>query len=206
MKLLESVIAITEARRDDLTYTEKKVKDQLQRVTVALNGAESATMSRLAKRYERLEKSLAKMKEQRDRLNETLKDKTSELFAVEDVVVTRVVETASFTLTLAKEVKSAEPIIKKDYEAIAAALIKILPDDLQSKVDEITALYTTITPPKDPPKKLSVSPITEGILTTLKGITAALISRAKSLAKWSVKYDQKLDSLEDKFKEIKSKK
>lgn len=208
MKLIQMLLSesmIAEARKPNLPYNEKMVKNKLDRVTVTLSGTDSGAMSRLAKRYERLERSLEAMKKQRDAMNERLKEDVADFFDAEEAVVTRVVETASFTLTLAKEVKKAEPALKKDYEAIANELAKLIPEELQTKIDEITALYTTIIPPKDPVKKLTVSPISEGVISTVKAAIRAIGSKLKQFLKWGSSYDKKLGDLQTKLAEVKKK-
>lgn len=209
MELIKSLLKesfITEARKPNLPYSEKMVKNKLDRVTVALEGTESAALSRVAKRYTRLEKSLEAMKVQREELNERLKDEVAGLFDAEDAVVTRVVETVSFTLTLAKEIQKVEPTVKRDYEAIANELAKLIPEELQSKIEEITQLYTTIIPPKPPVKKISVAPINEGLISTIKAAVRAVATKARQMIRWGTSYDSKLQGLQDKLKDLKKKK
>lgn len=200
---------ITEARNPKLKYTDKVVKDKLERVTVTLESTDSATMSRLAKRYVRLETSLKAMQEKRNEMNAKLKGVVEGMFDPEDAVVTRVVETVSFSLTMAKEVAKDIPESKKlDYEAIAKELIKLIPEELQSKVQEITDTYTKIIPAstKAGVKSLSVSPLEEGVVDVAKKAMRALVSRSRQFIQWATGYDKKLSKLEARFNEVKSRK
>lgn len=197
---------VMEARRPNLPYSEKMVKNKLDRVIVTLEGTESAALSRVAKRYVRLEKSMEAMKKQRDEMNERLKEEVAGLFDSEDAVVTRVVETVSFTLTLAKEIQKVEPTVKRDYEAIANELAKLIPEELQSKVDEITQLYTTIIPPKPPVKRISVAPISEGVITTVKAAIRAMASKLREFLRWGAKYDAQLEGLKTQLQVLKQRK
>lgn len=187
---------LMEARKKGGNYTEKRVKDVLERVTLTLSGSESANMTRLAKRYARLEVSIKAMKEKHDEMNAMLKNDVADLFNAEDIILTRVVETASFTLQLAKEVKKTKGTVEVDYESIMTALIELIPNELQAKVEEITKKYTKDIPAKDPVKKLTVSKevVKEGIRDLAKWAASFL----KSVTSWAMRYDSKLDRLKAK--------
>lgn len=190
-------LTLLEARKEGGVYTEKQVKGVLERVTIALEGTESANMTKVAKRYARLEVSLKAMKEKHEKLNEQLKETVQGLFDAEDVVLTRVVETAQFTLTMAKEIKKTEPTKSVDYEKIAAELAKLIPAELQEKIDEITKQYTNLIPPKDPVKKLSVSKevVKEGIFDSVVKLKNWAMSMLKKATSWAAGYDSKLNNL-----------
>lgn len=190
-------LTLLEARKEGGVYTEKQVKGVLERVTIALEGTESANMTKVAKRYARLEVSLKAMKEKHEKLNEQLKETVQGLFDAEDVVLTRVVETAQFTLTMAKEIKKTEPTKSIDYEKIAAELAKLIPAELQEKIDEITKQYTNLIPPKDPVKKLSVSKevVKEGIFDSVVKLKTWAMSMLKKATSWAAGYDSKLNAL-----------
>lgn len=181
-----------EERRQDLKYTEKQVKGVLDRVSIELAGSEAANMTKLAKRYARLEASIKAMKEKHEELNTRLKGDVAGLFEAEEAVLTRVVETAQFTLTMAKEIKKADTS-EVDYTSIIAALSVLIPDELQAKIEQITTKYTKVVPAKDPIKRLSVSKevVKEGLMDWVKGFVASIMS-------WASRYDAKLDRLKEK--------
>jgi hypothetical protein len=121
-------LTLLEARKaSGVKYSEKQVKGVLDKVTATLSGTDSASMTKLARRYARLEASMKKMKEEHEALNTRLKGDVQGYFEAEDVVLTRVVETAQFTLTMAKEIKK-EGTKTVDYEKIIAALSVLVPD------------------------------------------------------------------------------
>jgi len=187
-------LVLLEARKDSAKYTEKQVKGALDRVTAKLSGTESASMTKLARRYARLDASIKKMKEEHDALNTRLKGDIQDYFNAEDVVLTRVVETAQFTLTMAKEVQKGEPTKQIDYEKVIAALSALIPDELQSRVDMITEKYTTIVPPKPPIKRLTVSKeVNEEVLE--EGIIERAKAFFKSIMSWATRFDSKLDKI-----------
>jgi len=201
IKSATPVKKLDESRQQGVTYTEKKAKGMIDKVTATLSGTQSASMTKLAKRYARLEASLKAMKEKHDELNTRLKNEVQDLFEAEDVIYTRVVETAQFTLTMAKEIqKEPEQKTEIDYEKIIAALSMLIPDELQSKVDQVVAKYTTVleVPAKPPVKRLSVSkevgapPVVEGLLDNLKKKFASFV---ESIRSWGERYDKKLDRL-----------
>lgn len=190
-------IIILEIRQPGVKYTEKQVKNVLDKVTATLKGTDAANMTKLAKRYARLEVSMKAMKEKHEELNSRLKGDVQNLFDVEDVVLTRVVETAQFTLTMVKEVQKSEGSTEIDYNSIIIALSALIPDELQSRIDTITEKYTKIIPPKPPVKRLSVSKevVSEGFMDTLKNKAAAFL---KSIMSWATRYDTKLEALKRK--------
>jgi len=184
-------------RRTDLTYIEKKVKDQLDRVIVELNGSESGSLSRLASRYVRLDQAIKVMGKKKDELNAKIKGEVEDLFAAEDIVLTRVIDTVSFTMTVSKKSKSPDKV-QVDYESIAKELAKLIPEDLQSKVEEITDAYTKIIPQADKSPALSVkAKVTEGVVgDAINKITAIIGKLIKKVTAWATKFDVRLGALE----------
>jgi hypothetical protein len=198
---LKEHMLITEARREDLKYIEKKVKDQLERVTLELHGAQSAPLTKLAARYDRLNKAIKTMGEQRDKLNEDIKGKVEDLFAAEDVVLTRVIDTVSFTMTVSRKTKTADKTVV-DYEKIAGELAKLIPDELQPKVDEIVKAYSTLVLGQEKSPALQVkAKVAEGLLSDLGSKLAnAVKTVVKSVASWAKGYDKKLSALKKEAK------
>jgi hypothetical protein len=198
----KETVVLSEARNPDLTYKEKVVKNKIDRVTVELAGNPSGVMSRLTSRYDRLDKAIKTMTVKRNEMNEQIKDTVTDLFNSEDIVLTRVVETVSFTLTLSKLVKSAEqnPKIVVDYESIAKDLAKLIPEELQAQVEAITKMYTEVSIAADKSPALRIKnkneeKLDEGILDSIKGLANKVVKWAKGMASWAVGYDKKLDSL-----------
>jgi citrate lyase gamma subunit len=195
-KMLIEEAAEDRKRRPDLDYQEKFVKKQLDRVIVELTGNESGVLTKLASRYDRLDKAIKVMGQKKNELNAQIKEKVEDLFAAEDVVLTRVIDTISFTMTVSKKSK-VDDKTAVDYKAIAEALAALIPEELQSKVEEITKMYTTVTAQPDKSPALSVkAKVTEGLLGDLKATVVAAIKKViKSIASWSTKFDKKLAAL-----------
>ena len=198
----KETIVLSEARNPDLTYSEKVVKNKIDRVTVELAGNPSGVMSRLTSRYDRLDKAIKAMSVKRNEMNEQIKENVTELFNAEDIVLTRVVETVSFTLILSKLVKSSEqnPKTTVDYEAIAKELAKLIPEELQEQVEAITKMYTEVSIAADKSPALRIKnkndeKLDEGLMDSIKGLAAKVVKWAKSMASWAVGYDKKLAAL-----------
>jgi hypothetical protein len=180
-------------RRTDLKYVEKEAKKQVEKVIVELNGAESGVLTKLASRYERLDKAIKVMAEKKDELNADIKAKVEDLFAAEDVILTRVIETCSFTLTVSKREKQDDKTTV-DYEAIAKALQGLITEELQPQVDEIIKTFTVIEKREDKSPALRVkAKVNEGLLSDLAASVVSLIKKmVKSVASWAPKFDKKL--------------
>jgi len=180
---------LAEARQPDLKYSDKRVKGALEKVTLELQGNNSGAMTRLTKRYERLDRSAKLLTEKRNEVNAQIKNVGDQLFDAEDSIATRIIETISCTIMLTAAQKAADkaPSKKIDFESAYAELAKLVPE-LQEKVDMITAKYTEIIAAKDTPTALRVK-LKEGILDTLKSWIKGFISEIKS---WGTSYDAKL--------------
>lgn len=199
---------IVEARDPKLTYTTKGTKTKVDRVIVALEGSDSASLSRLAKRFSRLDKSLKAMAEAREAMHKRLHETVSGMFDPEEKVLTRVAETVSFSITVAKEVdKVTEESEKRDFEKIANELAKLIPAELQAKVDEITKMYTTVVPgsTKAGMKKVTVDSLNEGVLSTIRQIVGAIGAAIKRFTTWGKSYDDKLGGLKSQLTDAKKK-
>lgn len=189
---------IIEARQANWKYTEKRVKGALDKVTLELEGSDSGAMTRLSKRYERLDKSAKLLKEKRDELNAAVKDVGDRIFDAEDATATRIIETITYTvmLTASQKAEHKAATQKTDYESAFAELAKLIPE-LTSKVDEIRAKYTEMIPPKDTPTALRVKArVAEGLVDSIKKMWNAFMDSIKS---WGMSYDTKLDAIKKKY-------
>ena len=190
---------IVEDRQKDLKYTEKRVKDAIDKVTVELSGDKSGAMTRLMTRYQRLDKAAKLHKEMRDKVNTQIKDVGDRLFDAEDAVATRIIETIQYTVMLTKAEKAENKEAKKDidYASAYSELAKLVPE-LEAQIKAITEKYTTLIPPKDTPTALKVkSKVEEGVVQTM---WKAIKDFAKSVATWGQSYDAKLDAFRRKYK------
>ena len=178
----------------DVKYTEVKVKGEIARVVAELSGNRSGAFTRLGNRYKKLSDAIEKLSEQRNKLNDEIKGRVEELFDATDVVYTRVVETVSVTATLSKASKGESKEVV-NYEKIAEELAKLIPEELQSKVEELTRMYTTMKEGSTRAPALRVT-VNEGVFDTL-------VSKLKgwfgSIIKWASSYDKKLAAIKSQL-------
>lgn len=189
-----------EARQADLEYKESRIKGALKKVTLALQGSNSGAMTRLTKRYERLDKTAKLLKEKRDELNAQIKDVGDRVFDAEDALVTRVIETVTYTvmLTAAEKAETKEPTKKVDYEAAFHELAKLVPE-LDEAAKKLLAKYTELIPAKDTPVGLRVKakePVDEALGSKLKGWWKSL---TEWFGSWTKSYDEKLAAIKKKY-------
>lgn len=132
-----------EARQvhSEIEYKEKKVKGILDRVIAILTGNKSGSFTRLAQRYKRLDRLTKLMKMERDKLNLETKLKVKDLFDAEDEILTRVIDTASLTITLSKE--QTQTIENIDIDAYVEELEQLMPG-LEDQIAALRAKYTTV--------------------------------------------------------------
>ena len=192
------MVELLESRKSEFTYTEKKVKGALQKVTLELKGTNSATITRLAKRYDRLDQMAKAMKERRDELNASIKILGDDLFDAEDTLATRIIETVSFTvmLTAAEKAHHKQPTKKIDFERAFNDLLALVPE-LEQQAQAILDTYTEIIPPKDTPTAVKVkTKVNESLYSTIHKLIKQM---ASSVRKWANVYDRKLNSLKKTY-------
>ena len=191
----ESADFLLEDRRADLNYKEKLVKGQIDRVTVELEAHESGAMTKLASRYFSIDKSVKKLMEIKEKMNAGVKERAEALFNAEDIVLTRVVETVSFGLTLSKQMQTAETTVEKvNYEKIAKELMALISEDLKPQVDAIIkeATTKTVIPASTKSPGLRITPKNEGFVGDAVNKFKELVLRFKN---WARSYDKKLNNL-----------
>lgn len=189
---------LAEGRQPNWKYTEKRVKGSLDKVILELEGADSGAMTRLAKRYERLDKSAKLLKEKRDQLNAAVKDVGDRIFDAEDALATRIIETITYTvmLTAAEKAEHKKPKVEIDFASAYAELARLVPE-LTEQVNAIREKYTTMIPPKDTPTALKVKPkIQEGLLDLVKAQWSKFMDQ---IHRWCRSYDSKLSALKAKY-------
>jgi hypothetical protein len=195
---LPQLQTLVEARQGNWKYTEKRVKGALDKVTLELEGADSGAMTRLAKRYERLDKSAKLLKEKRDQLNAAVKEVGDRIFDAEDALATRIIDTISYTvmLTASEKAESKKPTAKVDYESAYAELARLVPE-LIEQADKIRAKYTEMIPPKDTPVGLRVkAKVQEGLLDFVKAQWSKFMDQMRM---WGRSYDDKLSAIKAKY-------
>lgn len=185
-------VPINEARRSNLTYTEKKVKGELDRVIVTLEGKDSELFTKMGKNYKRIKTQIERLEKLQSNLNKDAKEAVADLFEANENVLTRVVDTVSISLTLSKlpEVKDKVTV---DHEAIIKALLELQPE-LSSKISELTEKFTKVSAGVPKPESLRID-LKEDISDVWKKITSLAKSFLSSIKSWGESYDKKLNKL-----------
>lgn len=200
-----------EARQvhSEIEYKEKKVKGILDRVIAVLTGNKSGAFTRLAQRYKRLDRLTKLMKMERDKLNLETKLKVKDLFDAEDEILTRVIDTASLTITLSKE--QTQTIENIDIDSYVEELEQLMPG-LEQQIAALRAKYTTVETIersealrvriKDPDEiKIAKKKTKESILdeSKLDQLVSKLSNWAHkvfmSVSQWATTYDAQLQGI-----------
>lgn len=180
-----------EARNPQLTYTEKQVKGQVDRVILELDKKESEKFTKLGNRYKELTGELDVLLKKREELNADIKGKFDEYFDAEDDVLTRVIDTISVTLTLTKKSSSTKTTV--NFEKVLNELILMVPE-LSDKVEELVKVHSTIKT-TDTEAKLRDPVIKEGVVDWVKRMTRKVKDFVMSVTTWAKKYDRRLEAL-----------
>lgn len=136
---------LTESRRSDLPYTEKKTKGAIDKVVVNLQGHESGKFTKLAARFKELRLKTDELSAATDALNKDIKEEAIALFDATDEVYTRIVETVSLTILIGKrQPDKMEKETKINYEQIIKDITALVPE-LSSKIDDIITANTEVT-------------------------------------------------------------
>lgn len=196
---------LTEARRSDLPYTEKKVKQAIDKVTVTLSGNQSGKFTKLAKQFKELKEKTEELQSQTNALNAEIKEEAIDLFDAADEVYTRIVETVSMTILIGKrQPDSIEKTEKINYEQIIKDITALVPD-LTEQIDQIIQANTQVE------EKLKVAKAPqlrvdlkedfsfESIVKFVKSIGKKLV---QSIKNWGRDYDKKVKSLRQRIEQL----
>lgn len=196
---------LTEARRSDLPYTEKKSKGAIDKVIVTLQGNESGKFTKLAKQFKELKEKTEELSKATDKLNAEIKEEAIEFFDAADEIHTRIVETVSMTILIGKrQPDSIEKTSKVDYEQIIKDITALVPD-LAEQIDDIIKANTQVE------EKLKVAKAPQlrvdlkedisiaGIIKFARAIGRKLLSSIKS---WGRSYDKKVVDLRKRIEQL----
>ncbi len=195
---------LTEARRGDLPYTEKKTKGAIDKVIVTLEGNESGKFTKLAKKFKELKEKTEELSKATDELNKDIKEEAIEFFDAADEIHTRVVETVSMTILIGKrQPDSIEKTSKVNYEQIIRDITALVPE-LSAKITEIIEANTQVE------EKLKVAKAPQLRVDLKEGVLEDLIKAAKAIGKkllanvksWGKGYDRKIKDLNTRIAQL----
>ena len=196
---------LTEARRGDLPYTEKKSKGAIDKVIVTLEGKQSEKFTKLAKRFKELRVLTDELGEKSDALNKEVKEEALELFDATDEIYTRIVETCGLTITVGK--RTPDYYADKttvNYEQIIKDITALVPG-LKDKIDEIIAANTQVEEKlkvaKAPQLRVDLKEdfSIDAILKFARSIGRKLLSSIKT---WGRSYDKQVADLRKRIEQL----
>ena len=124
---------LTEARRGDLPYTEKKSKGAIDKVIVTLEGNESGKFTKLAKKFKELREATDELSKATDELNKDIKEQAIEFFDAADEIHTRIVETVSMTILIGKRQPDSIEKTSKVSTNRSSEILQLLSQSLLKK-------------------------------------------------------------------------
>jgi len=190
--LIKELIDIVEARDPNLKYENKvkKATGQIERVIVTLEGNQSGKFTRAAQSYKKLKKEIESMLTQQKTDIDELRANAEELFNAEDEVYTRVVETCSITITVAKATAASEKEVI-DYEAIIKSITEMVPE-LTEQIARIKKEKTELVPVAAKASAVTIK-IDEDVISTIKNRIRHWYDRFKN---WMRDYDERLKTIQ----------
>jgi hypothetical protein len=169
-----------------ITDTDVTYEDIADKVVAQLKSYNSATYTRLATRVEKLTQLEAEIKAIKSEVKTLVKENIADLFAADDAVKTRVVDTVSFIMTLSKDPKPTESY---QYAKIVEALSEHLTPELIVLLNDIKSKFKTVTQ-KEPSLKIQKKQdLTEALLNKMKQYFRKF---RNFIDNWAAKYDKKL--------------
>jgi hypothetical protein len=195
---------LSEDRDPDLKYTEVLKKGKLDRLIVKLEGVKAGPYSKAAKRMIRLLKLAESSKKKGEEIKDSLRADVEGLFDASDEIVTRVVETASFVITVNRKV-APEDKETIDHEAIATDLMMLIERELKDRLEElkpeIDSIYKQHTKlVKGNPKAAGIAAKEKVDESLMPSVVGAIKSFVKFIKSWAKKFDRKLLALKKRAK------
>lgn len=195
---------LSEARKSGISIKEEKTKGVVTKVIAELEGHEAGKLTKVARQYHNILKALKKLEEKKDELNKNLKDMIGDTFdPEEDKYLTRVLASAHFAATLAKETKPEDVAEKVEvkYELLVDGLMKLLTDDLKPAGEALLEACTRRWKPEPKSPNLLVKKLDEGIADTLRSWWRGI---KKTLDSALARFDKNLPKLEKQLAEWRS--
>ncbi len=194
------VSELFEARIKGALYTTKEVKGKIEKVIAELKGQNSSSWTKITKQFVDLDNEIKKLQDSREKLNLEIKDKATDVFDLEDEVLTRVVETAQLTVTLSKKVKKeAHPEVNAD--AVVDALAKAdLPKELRKMVDACIKANTKMVAATETPERLTVKVNKVEESFSMSSLIMHMKEFMSQLQHWILAFDHKYTKVDEMVK------
>lgn len=173
---------VIEARKPGVSFTEERTKGVVTKVIAELEAHEAGRLTKLAREYHKIVKLLDKLEKAKAERNAQLKELIGTTFDPEtDKYCTRVMKSATFAATLAKETHPDDIAEKVEvqYERLVDGLMALLTDELKPAGDELLAACTRKWKPEPKSPNLTVKKIDESLGETVRQLWRKLIDKVK---------------------------
>jgi hypothetical protein len=175
--------------RDDIRF-EDVTPDK---VVAYLAAHASGRYTKLAQQWQELATLTAELKDKQETFKSDFRELVADLFAADDCIKTRVVETASFTIEMTKDPKASTTY---KYAKVVEELEKKLNPELKAVMSALLQKYqgsTQKAPAVSMTAKVeSFTPLREGPMDVMKSFYAKF---KDVIFGWAKKYDQQLENL-----------
>lgn len=182
----EDETTVINKRHTNIDYEEiqdKKTK-LVAKVIAKLEGVESAKATKLAKKYDEVNKRHLAVQEERNQINQEITDYVLEYFdSVEDILCTRIIQSCQLTLQLSKTTLSSEST-EVDFESVCAEMTKFLNDEMIEELEKLKAKYSSVKKVAGKKPSLTVK-LEEGLMDSLKRMLTMFVANVKHHAKRS---------------------
>lgn len=123
----------------------KTAAGEFSKVTATITGQLSGKYTRMAKRFEEIDRLTKKLEEIRGYANDDAKNLVEELFDAEDQFLTRYVDTRSLVITMSKDQpKQTTQTEQFDVDGFVAGLMDLLDEELKPAVEALIKSHTKI--------------------------------------------------------------
>lgn len=173
---------VTEARKPGVSFIEEKTKGTVTKVIAELEAHEAGRLTKLAREYHKIVKLLDKLEKAKAERNAQLKELIGTTFDPEtDKYCTRVLRSATFAATLAKETHPDDIAEKVEiqYEKLVDGLMALLTDELKPAGDELLTACTRKWKPDPKSPNLTVKKIDESLGETVRQLWRKLIDTVR---------------------------
>lgn len=194
---------LIEARRPEAVYTEKKVKGVVDRVIAELSAQQASAFTKLAEQYKEISDLLDQLKKKKDQLSDDIKLRVDDMFDAEDILYTRVVETAKVTATVSKATTYTRKYF--DEEGFMTELLDMVPE-LANEITMLKEQYTRISEEERSPSlrikikeddKEANKSVFRNFYRKVRDLAARVRNR---IANWAARYDSRLNNLKSRLK------
>jgi uncharacterized protein YdcH (DUF465 family) len=123
----------------------KTAAGDFSKITATVTGRTSEKFTKLAQKFNRIDLLSKEMNALREDVNQEAKDHIEGLFAAEDEVYTRYIDTVSLAITMSKSIESSETTVTDvDLEKFVGELVTVVSADLLPVIEALLAKHTTI--------------------------------------------------------------